>query len=107
MKKSYAYLNRVHKEFKIWDHVYLRVNPNKSSVKLVSCDKLTPIYCALFKVIYRIVSVAYRIALLANMRSHNAFHVSLLKKYVHDPNHRIDWNVIQVELEGELQVDHM
>ena len=30
------------------------------------------------------------------------FHISPLKKYVHDPNHVIDWNVIQVELEGEF-----
>ena len=30
-KKSYVYLKRVHKEFKIGDHVYLRVNPMKSS----------------------------------------------------------------------------
>ena len=47
------------------------------------------------------------IALLANMRAHNVFYVSLLKKYVHDPNHIIDWNVIQVELEGEFQVEPM
>ena len=39
------------------------------------------------------------------MRAHNVFHVSLYKKYVHDPNLLIDWNVIQVELEGEFQVD--
>ena len=31
------------------------------------------------------------------------FHVSLLKKYVHDTNHVIYWDVIQVEPEGEFQ----
>ena len=36
-------------------------------------------------------------------RSHNVFHVSLLKKHVNDPNHVIKWEVIQVEPEGELQ----
>jgi hypothetical protein len=35
---------------------------------------------------------------------HNVFHVSLLKKYVLDSNHVIDWNVIQLEPEGGLQV---
>ena len=39
------------------------------------------------------------------MRDHNVFHVSLLKKYVHDPNHMINWNVIQVESKGEFQVE--
>jgi hypothetical protein len=38
------------------------------------------------------------------MTVHNVFHVSLLKKYVPDANHVIDWNVIQVEPEGVLQV---
>jgi hypothetical protein len=37
------------------------------------------------------------------MRVHNVFHVSLLKKYVPDPNHIIDWTVIQVENEGDFR----
>jgi hypothetical protein len=36
----------------------------------------------------------------AYMSVHNVFHVSLLKKYICDGNHVIDWNVIQVEQEG-------
>ena len=35
------------------------------------------------------------------------FYVSLLKKYVHDPNHVINWDVIQVEPEGEFQIEPM
>ena len=35
---------------------------------------------------------------------HNVFHVSLLKKYVHYPNHVIYWHLIQVETEGDFQV---
>jgi hypothetical protein len=42
----------------------------------------------------------------ASMYVHNVFHVSLLKKYIPDANHVIDWNVIQVEQEGAFQV-HM
>ena len=30
------------------------------------------------------------------------FHVSLLKRYIHDASHIVDLNVIQVELEGEF-----
>jgi hypothetical protein len=44
------------------------------------------------------------LALPTSMHIHNVFHVSLLKKYVPDTNHVIDWNVIQVEPEGEFQV---
>ena len=32
------------------------------------------------------------------------FHVSILKIYVHDVSHVIDWNVSQVEPKGEFQV---
>ena len=41
------------------------------------------------------------------MRAHNVFHVSVPNKYMHDPNYIIDWNVIQVEPEGEFQVEPM
>jgi hypothetical protein len=46
--------------------------------------------------------VAYSIALPPTIKAHNVFHVSLLKKYVHDSNHIIDWSLIQLEPEGEF-----
>ena len=66
----------------------------KSSLKLGSCAKLSPRYYGPFEVLERIGLVAYRIALLANTKDNNIFHISFLKKYVHDPNHVIDWDVI-------------
>jgi hypothetical protein len=36
------------------------------------------------------------------VKVHDVFHVSLLKKYIHDPAHVVDWNMIQVEPEGEF-----
>ena len=55
----------------------------------------------------RIGPVAYRLTLLASTQVHTIFHVSLLKKYVYDPNHVINWDVIQVETEGEFQIEPM
>ena len=92
----------MHKELCVGDHVYLRVRPRKSSLKLGNFSKLSPRYCGTFEVLERIGPVAYRIAFPASTRAHNVFHVSFLKKYVHDPNHVIDWDLIQVEPEGEF-----
>ena len=68
---------------------------------------MSPRYCESFEVLERIGPVAYRLALLVSTRAHNVFHVSLLNKYVHDPNHVINWDVIQVEPEGEFQIEPM
>ena len=51
------------------------------------------------------VPIAYRLAFPASTRAYNFYHVSLLKKYVHDPNHVINWGVITVETEGEFETD--
>jgi hypothetical protein len=93
-EKNYADKNRVHREFHVGDHVFLQVKPRKSSLKLGSCAKLAPRYCGPFEVLDRIGPVAYKLAFPTNTKAHDVFHVSLLKKYVHDPNHVIDWDVI-------------
>ena len=49
--------------------------------------------------------MAYQLAFSPNIRIHNVFHIYILKKYVHDATHVIDWNVIQVEPEGYFQVE--
>ena len=61
-------------------------------------------YCGSFEIIERICPIAYMLVFPTSMSIHNIFHVSLLKKYIRYANHVIDWNVIQVEQEGILQV---
>jgi hypothetical protein len=102
-QKSYADKGITHREFKVGD-VFLKVKANKSSLKLGNCSKLAARYCGPFEILDRIGLVAYVIALPASMFIHNVFHVSLLKKYIPDANHVIDWNVIQAEQEGIFQV---
>jgi hypothetical protein len=65
------------------------VKPKKSSLKLGSCTKLAAIFCGPFEILDRIRLVAYMLAFPASMNVHNVFHVSLLKKCVHHPNHFI------------------
>ena len=49
--------------------------------------------------------MAYRLALPPIVKFHDVFHVSLLKRYVQDVDHVIDWSVLQVEPEGEFQLE--
>ena len=104
-QKSNADRNRTPREFAVGDHVFVKVKPRKSSFKLGSCAKLAPRYCGPFEILARVGPVAYQLALPPNLRIHNVFHVSLLKKYIHDATHVIDWNVIQVEPEGDFPVE--
>jgi hypothetical protein len=106
-QKSYGDKNRTHREFKVGEHVFLKVKANRSYLKLGNCTKLAAIFCGPFEILEGIGLVSYMIALPASMTVHNVFHVSLLKKYITDANHVIDWNVIQEEKEGVLQVHPM
>jgi hypothetical protein len=86
----YADKNKTTIEFKVGEHVLLKVKPKKRSLKLGSCTKLVAKFCGPFEILGRIGQVAYMLAFPSSMNVHNVFHVYLLKKYVHDPNHVID-----------------
>ena len=101
-QKSYADLKRTPREFNVGDHVYLKVKSKKSSLILGRCSKMASRYCGPFEVLVNIGPVSYQLALQANIKVHDVFHVSLLKKYIHDTTHIIDWDVIQVESKGEF-----
>jgi hypothetical protein len=106
-QKRYADKNRTHREFKVGEHVFLKVKANRSSLKLGNCTKLATRFCGRFEILERIGPGPYMLALPPSMTVYNVFHVSLLKKYLPDVNHVIDWNVIPGEQEGVLQVHHL
>ena len=79
-KKSQADLKQTQKEFQVGEHVFIKVRPKKSSLKLGSCAKLAPQYCGPFGILSKMGQVAYQLALLPNLKVHNVFHISVLKK---------------------------
>jgi hypothetical protein len=87
------------------EHVFLKVKAKRSSLRLSCYPKLVARYCRNFEILEKIGSVSYMLAFSTSMRVQNVFHVSLLKKYVLDPNHIIDWIVIQVEHEEDFHVE--
>jgi hypothetical protein len=95
----------VFRDFKVGEHVLLKVKVKRSSLRLGSFPMLATIYCGPFEILENIGPVAYMLALHASMEVHIVIHVSLLSKYVHEPNHIIDWIVIQVEHKGYFRVE--
>jgi len=83
----------------------LSIKPKKISLRISSCPKLAPWYCRPFEILEIIGPVAYQFALSPTMKFHDFFHISLLKKYVKDVDHVIDWFVLQVEQEGEFHLE--
>jgi hypothetical protein len=101
-QKRYVDKNITCMEFKMGDHVLLKVKANRSFVKLGNCSKLVARYCGPLEILEMIGPIAYMHAFPTSMTIHNVFHVSFLKKYIPYANHVIDWNVIQVEQEGAI-----
>ncbi|KAL5561714.1 hypothetical protein UlMin_031461 [Ulmus minor] len=59
--------------------------------------KLSPWYIGPFEILERIGKVAYRLALPPELSSvHNIFHVSMLRKYISDPSHVLEYEPIEV-----------
>ncbi len=59
--------------------------------------KLSPSFVGPFEILERIGMVAYRIALPWELSSiHNVFHVSMLRKYIPDPSHVVEYESLQV-----------
>ena len=76
--------------------MYIKVNPKKRSLILGKYSKLEPKYCGPSEILAKVGLVEYHLSLPPTVKVHNFFHVSILKKYIHDATHVIDWNIIQV-----------
>ena len=64
------------------------------------CGRLAPRFCGPFEILPKKGLVACEQAFPMHVRVHNVFHASLLKKYVYDTKHVVDWSLLQVEPEG-------
>ena len=59
--------------------------------------KLSPRYVGPFEILKRVGEVAYQLALPPTLTSaHDVFHVSMLKKYIPDASHKIDYKDLEI-----------
>ena len=97
-QKRYANKRQRPLEFQVSDNVFLKVAPVKGLMRFGNKGKLSPRFIGPFKILDRVGNVSYRLALLPSLsRIHNVFHVSILKKYVLDSSHELDYKPLQLE----------
>ena len=90
-KKSYADVRRRPLEFKVGDHVFLKVMPKRGVVRFGKHGKLSPRFIGPFEILERVSTVAYQLALPPSMSGvHKVFHVSILRSNTPDPAHVVD-----------------
>nr|KYP39906.1 Retrovirus-related Pol polyprotein from transposon 17.6 [Cajanus cajan] len=97
-QKSYADKRRKPLEFSEGEHVFLKVTPTSSVGRALKAKKLTPRFVGPYQIIQRVGPVAYWLALPPSLSNlHDVFHVSQLRKYVHDPSHVVELDDVQVK----------
>ena len=91
-------------EFEVSDHISLKVIPKRSVVRFGKHEKLSPRFIGPFEILERIGTVAYWLALSPSMSGvHEVFHVSMIRKYIPDPAHVVDWGQIEVDTDGTFE----
>ena len=86
--------------------MFLKVSPTKGVVRFGKKGKLAPRYVGPFEILEKVGDLAYRLALPPTMSGvHNVFHVSLLRKYVPDASHVIDYSSIKVNADATFVVE--
>ena len=80
------------------DHVFLKVMPKRGVVRFGKQGKLASRYIGPFEVLERVGTIAYRLALPPILSgAHMVFHVSILRKYIPDLAHVVDWGEITID----------
>ena len=78
--------------------MFLRVTPWTGIRRALKSKKLTSKFIGPYQILKRVGLVAYQIALPPHLSNlHNVFHVSQLRKYVHDPSHVLEVDDIAVK----------
>jgi hypothetical protein len=105
-QKSYVDAHRTDRSYEVGDQVFIHIRPNKSTIWFGKGTKLSPQFIGPFRIQEKIGPVAYRLILPPHLhKTHNVFHVSVLRHYVADESHKLNWKELQVLDVGTLTVE--
>jgi hypothetical protein len=104
--KSYVDAHRINRSYEVGDQVFICIRPNESTIRFRKGTKFSPWFIGPFKVQEKIGTIAYRLVLPPHLhKTHNVFHVSILRHYVADESHKLNWKELQVSDVGTLMVE--
>ncbi|XP_021670394.2 uncharacterized protein LOC110657483 [Hevea brasiliensis] len=84
-------------EFVVDDYVFPKVTSMKGVMRFGKKGKLAPRYIGPFEVIDRVGVVAHRLELPPSLSyDYLVFHISMLRKYVPDPSHVLQPDVVEL-----------
>ncbi|KAH0757160.1 hypothetical protein KY290_020653 [Solanum tuberosum] len=96
--QSYADRRRRPLRFSVGDRVFLRVSPMKGVMRFGRRGKLSPRYIGPFETLRTVGEVAYELALPPAFSAiHPVFHVSMLRRYVPDESHVLQYDAVELD----------
>jgi hypothetical protein len=103
-QKSYADVRQRDLEFVVGDEVLLKVFLTKGIIHFGIKGKLSPRYIGPYLITVQVGSLAYHLQLPESMAGvHPVFHVSMLRKYIRDPELKIE--VDPIIIQQDLTID--
>ena len=86
--------------------MFVRIRPSKSTIRFGKGTKLSPRFIGPFEILEKVGPVAYHLVLPPHLhKTRNVFHVSVLRHYVADVSHKINWKELQVSDKGTIRVE--
>ncbi|XP_070015805.1 uncharacterized protein [Nicotiana sylvestris] len=97
-QKSYSDKRHRELEFIVGDKVFLKVSPMKGVMRFGKKGKHIPRFIGLYEILEKKGNVDYKLVLPIELSSvHPVFHVSMLRKYIHDESHIIPADTIEIK----------
>ena len=84
--------------------MFLKVMSKRGVVRFRKRGKMSPRYIRPFKVLERVGTISYRLALPLSLSSdHAVFHVSMIQTYTHDPTHVANGGELVIDADGTFE----